>query len=474
MSVTYPNRVIDKLTHGKSSSAYIKTFRGNPEPIGCIASGDIPLSLTGLEMFQGSSITMTVAGTDGVFKTITLNEPEEVLNIFVGGVDKTGGEGSLQIDPRTIITLNPTTENSSLCFLSSLVFLQIVVGMAPIPDELKFKISEFYIDVFGEIPNVEQPENLILHTLGIGTDGIVVGKTKSWNVLDLYTEMMSELSGTDMPDFTVVNTESKLTIKSSGEQDTFYNDIIQHNGQSQLSVNSCVKLAPKTSPFTCIPTVKTFKPTVSPVLNDGYAAVVLKVVYTVEYMNDGQIDTDDYHKYIIITNNPEDNFFYNYERFPNSDIYEISDEIDAATTFKMLFSVSPPEDLSPLPLTIEDMNGSEAYHATNKIYNVSGIGTNRTCHILSEYDAANDLGTIAGIFDPLATDPPPRFNAEYMLKTNVPGYIYGHRQVTSVKFEEVDTMLPYYAKCYVTEQFGEDVTLQSCLGLSCGGGSQNV
>ena len=54
---------------------------------------------------------------------------------------------------------------------------------------------------------------------------------------------------------------------------------------------------------------------------------------------------------------------------------------------------------------------------------------------------------------------------------NVPNYIDGFSCVTSVRLEKVSSViLPYYVKCYVTEQFGEAVTLQSCLAVGCGRG----
>ena len=52
---------------------------------------------------------------------------------------------------------------------------------------------------------------------------------------------------------------------------------------------------------------------------------------------------------------------------------------------------------------------------------------------------------------------------------NVPNYIDGFSCVTSVRLEKVsNVILSYYVKCYVTEQFGQTVTLQSCLGAGCG------
>lgn len=313
---------------------------------------------------------------------------------------------------------------------------------------------------------------------GLGTDGVLIGNTANWNVLDMVRTADIDF---DFSDFMIVNEETKVTYRRSGLFGDMYDAIFGSPIDEEITLTSCssLKTSPPSNVYTCIPTVKEFTPTTKITMNDAKGALVLKIRYTEHSVNsDGMSETYDTIRHCILTTDIESDDFYNHQIFPNSDVYFVDEFESAVNIFKMMFGVTNDDyDNSELPIPFDPNNPLTdfGYEATNKLYRVSAIGTGMTAHLLSSYNDTTGIAAICGIFDEAATNTPGENNRLYQLKRHVPTYVSAYPSETTITLEKVNpVIMPYYGKCYVTEQFGEEVVLQSCLGVGCNRGYNNA
>lgn len=485
----YPTKLIETSTHGKSTSAYIKTYRGDivKPPIGCIPIGMASLNLATLmgqlesdygpqsESYNaaprstgdldspGPSIMLSV--NNAPFETLNLSNPYDLMSILQYGGNPFNAPPPEGIDSRTIITI-PTTIAMSMSFVMGMVLLEMMASSG---------ITEAvaaYEDIYGHPFDMEDL-TAPTYIKGLGTDGVLIGNTANWNVLDMFRTADIDF---DFSDFTIVNEETKVTYRRSGLFGDMYDAIFGSPIDEEITLTSCssLKISPPSNVYTCIPTVKEFTPTTKITMNDGKGALVLRIRYTEHSVNsDGMPEVYDTIRHCILTTDIESDDFDSYQNLENSDVYFVDEHESAVNIFKMMFGVTNDDyDNSELPIPFDPNNPLTdfGYEATNKLYRVSAIGTGMTAHLLSSYNDTTGIAAICGIFDEAATNTPGENNSFYQLKRHVPTYVSAYPSETTITLEKVNSVMPYYSKCYVTEQFGEEVVLQSCLGVGCNGG----
>lgn len=489
----YPNKLIETSTHGKSVSYLIKTIRREaPVLPKCMPVGMASLNLATLmgqiesdygpqsESYNaaprstgdldspGPSITLSV--NNAPFETLNLSNPYDLMLILQYGGNPFNAPPPEGIDSRTIITV-PITSAMSVSFVMGMELLEMMASSG-ITEALAA-----YEDIYGHPFDMEDP-TAPTYVKGLGTDGVLIGNTANWNVLDIARTVDLDF---DYNDFIIVNKETKVTYRRSGLFGDMYDAIFGSPIDEEITLTSCssLKTSPPSNVYTCIPTVKEFTPTTKITMNDAKGALVLKIRYTEHSVNsDGMPEVYDTIRHCILTTDIESDDFYNHQIFPNSDVYFVDEFESAVNIFKMMFGVTNDDyDNSELPIPFDPNNPLTdfGYEATNKLYRVSAIGTGMTAHLLSSYNDTTGIAAICGIFDEAATNTPNENNGFYQLKRHVPTYVSAYPSETTITLEKVNpVIMPYYGKCYVTEQFGEEVVLQSCLGVGCNRGYNNA
>lgn len=484
--IKYRNQIAERSGHSSTAKSYlVKTSKTFTVPIiSCMPVGMISLDYNALmnqlesdygpqsESYSaeprstgdlespGPSITLSV--NNAPFETLNLINPYDLLLITQYGGNPFNAPPPEGIDSRTIITLSITTA-TSLSFVVGLMLLEMMASSG-ITEALAA-----YEDIFGYPFNVENPD-APSYIKGLGTDGVLIGNTANWNVLDIARA--ADL-GFDYSDFIIVNKETKVTYRRSGLFGDMYDAVFGSPIDEEITLTSCssLKLPTPSNTYTCIPTVREFTPTTNITMNDGNGALVLRIKYAERRFNsDGMIVENVTIRHCILTTDIEDSAFYNYDTFPNADVYFVDELESAVNVFKMMFGVTNDAyDNSELPIPFDpnDPLTDFGYEATNKMYRVSAIGTGMTAHLLSSYDDITGVASICGIFDDNAVNPRDENNYFYTLQSHVPPYVSAYPSETTVTLEKVTVNMPYYAKCYVTEQFGEEVVIQSCLGVGC-------
>lgn len=491
--IKYRTKLIEKNTHGGRGGSYlIKTFSEltPPPPIACVPFGMLtftlgglmpqletdygpqsdsyeisPMSLDGVigdgeggvALPSGPSLTMSV--NDGPFVTTYLDDPYDAISIiFAGNPDvKTIPVGD--ISPATVAT--NLFNNTSMSFvIGAMLALQY---MELLDEELAMYIAQMHSDVFEYELDVTNP-NAPTGVIGLNSNGEMVGKTDNWSLLELYNTVQNNIpTNPEMPPITlpqmfVKERETKVTYKRTEQPGDLYSALFNNPDENELTVTSCSVIEPEAPTYTCIPTVRAFSPTVGVELNDGNAAFVVRMRIDISLGSDGYITQ--YVNRVITTLGMDGNFG---SLGPGVQMYYLDPEASAVDVFKMLFGVYDPET-----------EGS-SYDAT-LIGGVSGIGeSSNSINLISDYDPTTNQATIAGIFDEMAIEPPPQYGIIYTTKYPYWRNVNANSSVTRITLEKVDPeMLPYYAKCYITEQFGEEIVLDSCLSLYSGGFASNV
>lgn len=514
--IKYRTKLIEKNTHGGRGGSYlIKTFSEltPPPPIACVPFGMLTFTLGGLmpqletdygpqsdsyEMSPmsldgvigggdgmvlepplndgglivgdggedgvvlpvgGPSLTMSV--NDGPFVTTYLDDPYDAISIiFAGNPDvKTIPVGD--ISPATVAT--NLFNNTSMSFvIGSMIALEY---MQFLDEPLAMYLMQMHLDVFGyELTNLTNPEEGVTGVIGLNSRGEMVGKTNNWSLLELQDSVLSNIpTNPEMPPITlpqmfVEERETKVTYKRTEQPGDLYSALFNNPDENELTVTSCSVIEPEAPTYTCIPTVRAFSPTVGVELNDGNAAFVVRMRVDISLGSDGYITQ--YVNRVITTLGMDGNFG---SLGPGVQMYYLDPEASAVDVFKMLFGVYDPET-----------EGS-SYDAT-LIGGVSGIGeSSNSINLISDYNPTTNQATIAGIFDEMAIEPPPQYGISYTTKYPHWRNVNANSSVTRITLEKVDPeMLPYYAKCYITEQFGEEIVLDSCLSLYSGGFASNV
>lgn len=420
---------------------------------------------------RGAGFSIQLSSNDGPFEIIRTANPEELLIILLCGsnLNIPAPDG---IDPLSIIT----RQLGSGISINFFMVLLLSGFFGPTGDDVT--MAAMYEDLFGE-PFTETDPLAPTSLMGFSSSATLIGKSKNWDFLEFMNTTPSEppLNSDGVPvdmgqviQFQAVEKETKVTYKRSNDLNDVYSLLFGKNTPNQVTITSCSSITPKTYPLTCIPTVKRFTPTVRIQMNDAKGALALRVVYSIERHGAQGIYTEENIACYVLTTDGEGLDFYSNQNFPYPTVAKVNEDITAASVFKMLFGVSADND-HPIRGPLPENGELPDFSPTNAISGVSGIGALTTCHLLSDYNEDTNVGSIAGIFDEFATINNTEDNVPYhAMLDNVPSYIGGYSCVTSVRLEKIpNVQLPYYAKCYVTEQFGEDVTLQSCLGLGCGG-----
>lgn len=490
--IKYKARIIENNSHGNlGGSNLIKTMSLPPvipPIIGCMPFGMASIDLFALigqlesdygpqsESYsaeprsmgdlESPSPSITLSVNNAPFKTLNLFNPYDLPLILQYGGDPYNAPPPEGIDGRTIITISSALA-TSMSFVLGIALLEMMAQVG-----LDEAIAA-YADIFGYPPDIED-QFAPSYFKGLGTDGMLVGTTTNWNVLDIARE--SDI-GFDYGDFIIVNKETKVTYRRSGLFGDTYDTIFGNPDSEEITLTSCssLKSPALSNTYTCVPTVKEFTPTVKIYMNDTKGALVLRIKYTEHSLNsDGMPETVTTIRHCILTTVIEDTAFYDSSVFPNADVYVVDELESAVNIFKMMFGVTNDEyDNTELPAPFDpnDPSTDFGYEATNKLYRVSAIGTGMTAHLLSSYDDTTGVAAICGIFDETATNPRDEYNRFQQLKSYVPTYVSAYPSETTITLEKVDSVVkPYYAKCYVTEQFGEEVVIQSCLGVGCSRG----
>lgn len=456
MNITYNNTVLDRRSHGKSTSVLLKT-RQNKEtaPILCLPSGKL---IVNTNVSDGKLPgTLDVSINDGDFKKIWVydlqNELLPLLNI--GDTEDISHITAAGIDARTIVTPS-NMDTSTVRFVNSHLsyFIAQIIVEAPEsfePEKLKV-LREFYTDVTGTLPTLAE-DLPTLDVTGLGSNATIKGENKEWPLHDILSIMHSLHSDpSSAPTFEIVNKPSKLTFRSSGDEDDIYNDVFVTNDYNEISVSSCSSLAPRVE-YTCIPTVKTFTPAVMLEMNDGLAGYWMKIRLDLKLRrwNSTQIYNETHYLYRVVTTEFREQDYYQYSDDSSLGVVELSENATPTQIARAMFNIAGTTDAqfeySPTPLN-----------------DIGGFGfSGNTCNLLASYDESSNQIVLAGMFDQHATTNPP----EYPVYDST---IYGKRYVNATGCEAKITLepmnlgagIPYYAKCYVTEQFGGPIVIQSC------------
>lgn len=458
MNVKYANRVIDKLTHGKSTSAYIKTYRGDAvtPPIGCVPIGKLnfnlyaisePVMMSAQSTIQSDNfIQVAVNGSQP--RKVYFNDPRELMEYVLSGFSSNQSNSVPGIDPRTVMT-DLVVSYMSMRFMLNVVMLEYIINAGGGSNESIALAQEFYKDVYGEELDMNGPMTTLLLT-GMSTGGTFKGATKDWSIVDLVRDRL-EVTGVDL---TVEDVETSVTYYRSGQPGDQYNSIFLDTEADQLTVSSCTSVSTTAPTFTCVPTVKTFTPTAELEMNDGYGAYLMRIRFDLTntiYTESGpRIENEVVYVDRVVTTNPEDSNFYN-DDDTWVDMYVIED-------------TATPYDIA---CGLFNIIGSPMIMA-NPVNNIGGIGiSNSYCNLLASYDATENEITLAGMFDEFATDPQPEYVGFYEHIYSEVRYAYANKSVAKITLEPATgpNNLPYYGKCYVTEQFGGPIVLQSCLSL---------
>lgn len=497
--IKYRTKLIEKNTHGGRGGSYlIKTFSEltPPPPIACVPFGMLTFTLGGLmpqlesdygpqsdsyEMSPmsldgvigdggeggvvlpvgGPSLTMSV--NDGPFVTTYLDNPYDAISIIAAGNPYVKTIPTGDISPATVAT--NLFNNTSMSFVVGLMLALEFMNFLDEP--LLEYIMQMHLDVFGyELTNLTNPEEIVTGIIGLNSRGEMVGKTNNWNFIELQDRVIDsistdpEMSPITLPQMFVKERETKVTYKRTEQPGDLYSALFNNPDENELTVTSCSVIEPEPPTYTCIPTVRAFSPTVGVELNDGNAAFVVRMRIDMSLGSDGYITR--YVNRVITTLGMDGNFG---SLGPGVQMYYLDPEASAVDVFKMLFGVYDPET-----------EGS-SYDAT-LIGGVSGIGESgesfNSINLISDYDPTTNQATIAGIFDEMAIEPPPQYVMNYNTKYPYWRNVSADSSVTRITLEKVDPeMLPYYAKCYITEQFGEEIVLDSCLSLYSNGGSSD-
>lgn len=425
---------------------------------------------------RGAGFSIQLSSNDGPFEIIRTANPEELLIILLCGsnLNIPAPDG---IDPLSIIT----RQLGSGISINFFMVLLLSGFFGPTGDDVT--MAAMYEDLFGQ-PFTEIDPLAPTSLMGFSSSATLIGKSKNWDFLEFMNTTPSEppLNSDGVPvdmgqviQFQAVEKETKVTYKRSNDLNDVYSLLFGKNTPNQVTITSCSSITPKTYPLTCIPTVKRFTPTVRIQMNDAKGALVLRIKYTEHSLySNGMPRTETTIRHCILTTDIEDTVFYGSNVFPNADVYAVDELESAVNIFKMMFGVTNDEyDNTELPAPFDpnDPSTDFGYEATNKLYRVSAIGTGMTAHLLSSYDDTTGVAAICGIFDETATNPSDEYNRFQQLKSYVPTYVSAYPSETTITLEKVDSpVMPYYAKCYVTEQFGEEVVIQSCLGVGCSRG----
>lgn len=456
MNITYENTVLDRRTHGKSTSVLLKT-RQNKEtaPILCLPSGKLVVN-TNVDDGKLPG-TLDVSINDGDFKKIWVYDLQDELRplLSTGDIEDISHITNAGIDARTIVTPSNMAA-STVRFVNGYLFNFIAQILVETPEGFEPKklkvLREFYTDVIGTLPTSAEDVSTIDVT-GIGSNGTITGENKEWALHDILSIVDNlNLDSPNAPTFEIVNKPSKLTFRSSGDEDDIYNDVFVTNDYNEISVSSCSSLVPRVE-YTCIPTVKTFIPTVMLEMSDGLAGYWMKIRLDLKRRrwNSNQISNETHYVYMAVTTKFREQDYRQHGIGGSFGVVELSENATPTQIARAMFSIAGTTD-------------AQFEYSHTPLNGIGGFGFSaNTCNLIASYDESSNQIVLAGMFDQNATVHAPTHPIGN-------GTIYGKRYVSATGCEAKITLepinlndgMPYYAKCYVTEQFGGPVVIQSC------------
>lgn len=495
--IKYRTKLIESNTHGVRGGSYLIKTLGDltpPPPIACVPFGNLqftpnglmnqievdfgpqsasyeiqPMNSDGIILVDGddggeiipigmSSITMSV--NDGPFVTKYLDNPLDAYTIIMSGNPNVFSEPPEDIPPQSIATQLQNVNGISVVFvIGALLAMEFANNGSQ--EDMEY-VSEIHSDVFGTELDMLSP-NALTGIVGLSSNGEMIGSTNNWNLIDIYNKINDlNSANSEIPtvnqELFVTERETKVTYKRTNIDGDVYNGVFNNVDDNELTVSSCSMIGPEKPTYSCIPTVKTFTPTVGVSLVADAAAFVVRVRIDKDW---GGGETSTYYVNRVITSMGLDGNFGFLDGI--TQMYYLDPSATPADVFKLLFGVF-------------DLRTEGSQLDASVISGVSGIGEdNNMCNLLTEYDEVNNVGTISGIFDEAAVVPEMPFGIMYTTKYPFWRNVYAEPSVTKITLEMVDDLaMPAYAKCYITEQFGEEIVLDSCLLLTSNGGMSNT
>lgn len=452
--IKYRTRIVESRSHGaRGQSFMLKTIGGGPtlppvvtctptatavyRPGSGISEGPQMRSL----IQQRSVLEVSVDG--GAFTVVDVPSSEHFMLFLMTGQFDFIKPVIDEIPKETVVTiLKPDMYKQAY-------FTPYLIGIPYNPDvreedvtAFHDRMTEFTIDVFGIDPEGEVFDQYSVPVAPYSSDGTIIGRTKRWKVQDLYGDLFPHIA----LGYTTDPQPSEFKLRRGSTMNDMYDAVIPFAPSDTHTSMSCAVASKQLPEMSCIPSIHTFTPTINPA-NQSCNAFLLSITYF-EPNNDGYENT------VVVAVNT----------IGNSDGMGERIDIDGDIFINQVTLIEA--DATPLEVFLK-------FHDFDKVPGAIGFGAGYTSFdaMLRVNEQTSEV-TIAGMFDPAAEfdNNPMEVRRRYynysVIEANEEGDKTVNANHVSIRFNMIDPgILPDGVKCYTTEQFGQEVTVVSCLKM---------
>lgn len=453
--IKYRTRIVESHSHGSRGQSFmLKTIGGGPTlpptvtctPTACAVYRPGPNINDGPQvrsMVERRPV-LEVSVDGGAFTSVNISSPEHFMTFLLTGQLDFIKPVIDEIPKESVVTLLKPDMYKQAYFTPYVVDIPYDPDISE-EDKAAFygRMADFAMDVFGINPKSEDFDQYTVPIVPYSSDGTIIGRTKRWKIQDIYGNLLP--SGT--LGYTTDPHPSEFKLRRGNTMDDIYDAVIPFAPSDTHTSMSCAVASKPLPEMACIPTTHTFTPTINPA-NKSCNAFLLSITYF-EPNNDGYENT------VVVAVNT----------IANSDGMGESIDIDGDIFIEQVTLIDA--NATPLDVFLK-------FHDFDKVPGAIGFGSgHRSFDAMLRVNEQTSEVTIAGMFDPAAVmgNMPspmlrrPRYNY-IVIEANEGDNKVVNSSHTSIRFNMIDpAILPSGVKCYTTEQFGQEITVVSCLQL---------
>lgn len=453
--IKYRTRIVESRSHGSRGHSFmLKTIGGGPTlpPVVTCTPTAWAVYRPGPSISDGPQMRnmieqralLEVSVNDGAFTVVDIPSPEHLTVFLLTGQLDFIKPVIDEIPKETVVTLLTPDMYKQAYFTPYMIDIPYNPDITE-EDLNAFigRMSDFAMDVFGINPESEDFDQYSVPFVPYSSDGAIVGRTKRWKVQDLYGNMLPYIA----LGYTTDPHPSEFKLRRGTTMNDIYDAIIPFAPSDTHTSMSCAVASKPLPEMMCIPSTHTFTPTINPA-NQSCDAFLLSITYF-------ESNYEDYENTIVVAVNT----------ITNSDGMGEWIDIDGDISIDQVTLIDA--NATPLEVFLK-------FHDFDKVPGAIGFGSGYTSFdaMLRVNEQTSEV-TIAGMFDPAAVfDNMPsemmqrRYYNYTVIEANEENDKVVNSSNTSIRFNMIDpAILPDGVKCYTTEQFGQEITVVSCLQM---------